>query len=101
MQIRNEPKKGFQDIRRFIGAYNFYRRHMHNFTYQSAPLSDLIKKTSPRRWTDKEEACFQELIKKICSTNCLAVPCLGGEIIPITDASDVEGGSYPIHVARA
>ena len=92
MQIRDDPKKGLHDVRSFIGACNFYRRHIHNFTYSSAPLTDLIKKTNPWRWTDKEEACFQELKRKISSTNCLGVPRPKGEIILVTDACDVGGG---------
>ena len=47
MQIRDDPKKGLHDVRSFVGACNFYRRHIHNFTYSSAPLTDLIKKTTP------------------------------------------------------
>ena len=47
MQIRDDPKKGLQDVRSFVGACNFYRRHIHNFTYSSAPLTDIIKKTTP------------------------------------------------------
>ena len=58
MQIRDDPKKGLQDVPNFIGACNFYLRHIHNFTYSSAPLTDLIKKTTPWRWTNKEEASF-------------------------------------------
>ena len=53
MQICDDPKKGLHDVRSFIGACNFYRRHIHNFTYSSAPLTDLIKKTNPWRWTNK------------------------------------------------
>ena len=71
---------------------NFYRRHIHNFTYSSAPLTDLIKKTTPWRWTIREEECFEELKKKIASFNCLGVPRRKGEIVLITDASDVGGG---------
>ena len=100
MQIRDDPKKGLHDVRSFIGACNFYRRHIHNFTYSSAPLTDLIKKTNPWRWTDKEEACFQELKRKISSTNCLGVPRPKDEIILVTDACDV-GGWYPVPVAGA
>ena len=47
MQIRDDPKKGLHDLGSFVGACNFYRRHIHNFTYSSSPLSDLIQKTSP------------------------------------------------------
>ena len=75
MQIRNDPKKGLHDVRSFIGACNFYRRHIHNFTYSSAPLTDLIKKTNPWRWTDKDEACLQKLKKKISSASCFFREC--------------------------
>ena len=92
MQIRDDPKKGLHDVRSFVGACNFYRRHIHNFTYSAAPLTDLIKKTTPWRWTAREEECFQELKKKIASSNCLGVPRPKGEIVLITDASDVGGG---------
>ena len=47
MQIRDDPKKGLHDVRSFVRACNFYRRHIHNFTYPSAPLTDLIKKSTP------------------------------------------------------
>ena len=91
MQICDDPKKGLHDVRSFVGARNFYRRHIHDFTYSSAPLTDLIKKTTPWRWTTREEECFQELKKKITSSNCLGVPRPEGEIVLITDASDVGG----------
>ena len=91
MQIRDDPKKGLHDVRSFVGACNFFRRNIHNFTYSSAALTDLIKKTTPWRWTAREEECFQELKKKIASSNCLGVPRPKGEIVLITDASDVGG----------
>ena len=91
MHIRDDPKKRLHDVRSFIGACTFYRSHIHNFTYSSAPLADLIKKTNPWRWTDKEEACFEELKKKISPTNCLGVPRPKGEKILFTDACDVGG----------
>ena len=86
MQIRDDPKKGLQDVRSFVGACNFYRRHIHNFTYFPAPLTDLIKKTTPWRWTAREEECFQQLKNKIASSNCLGVPRPKGEMVLITDA---------------
>ena len=92
MQIRDDLKKGLHGVRSFVGACNFYRRHIHNFTYSSVPLTDLIKKTTPWRWTAREEECFKELKKKIASSKCLGVPHPEGEIVLITDASDVGGG---------
>ena len=40
----------------------------------------------------REEECFQELKKAIACSNCLGVPRPKGEIVLITDASDVRGG---------
>ena len=42
MQIRDDPKKCPHNVRSFVGACNFYRSHIHNFTYTSAPLTGLI-----------------------------------------------------------
>ena len=89
MQTRDDPKKGLHDVRSFVGTCNFYRRHIHNFTYSFAPLTDPIKKTTPWRGTAREEECFQELKKKIASSNCLGAPRTKGEIVLITDANDV------------
>ena len=57
----------------------------------------MIKKTTPWRWTAREEECFKELKKKIASSNCLGVPRLKGEIVLITDASDLGGGAGAIY----
>ena len=97
MQRSNNPKKALHDVRSFIGNCNFCRRHMHNFTYSSTLLTNLIKRANPWRWTDKEEACFWELKKKISSTNGLGVPRPKGEIILVTDACDVGGGGTGYH----
>ena len=89
MQIGDDPRKGLHDVRIFIGACNFYPHHIQNFTYSSALLTDLIKKTNPWLWTDKDEASFEELKKEISSTSCLGVPCPKGEIILVTEACEV------------
>ena len=45
-KVRHEdPKKGLHDVGSFIGACNFYRCHIKNFTYTSAIVTDLIKKS--------------------------------------------------------
>ena len=50
-QVRHEDsKKGLHDVRGFIGACNFYHRHIKNFIYTSAILRDLIKKSTTWRW---------------------------------------------------
>ena len=37
IQTRDNPNKGVHDVRSFVGACNFYRCHIHNFTYSSRP----------------------------------------------------------------
>ena len=74
-KVRHEdPKKGLHDVRSFIGAWNFYCRHIKNFTYTSAILTDLIKKTTTWRWGPQEQQVFDELKDKVSNAKCLAVP---------------------------
>ena len=92
-KVRHEdPKTGCHDVRSFIGACNFYRRHINNFTYTSAILTDLIKKTSTWRRGPQEQQAFDELKDKVASAKCLGVPRAQGEIVLVTDASNVGGG---------
>ena len=87
-----DPKTGLHDVRSFIGACNFYRRHIKNFTYTSAILTDLIKKSTTWRWGPQEQEAFGELKDKVANAKCLGVPRLQGEIFWVTDARNVGGG---------
>ena len=59
-----DPKRGLHDVRSLIEACNFYRRHLKNFTYTSAILTDNIKKTTTWRWGPQEQQAFDELKDK-------------------------------------
>ena len=92
-KVRHEdPKKGIQDVRSFIGASNFYRCHIKNFTYTNAILTNLIKKGTTRRWGPQEQQAFDELKDKVANAKCLGVPREQGKIIMVADASNVGGG---------
>ena len=65
-----------------IEACNFYCRHIKNFTYTSAILTDLIKKSTTWRWDPQEQQAFDELKDKVANTKCLGVP-------------RAQGGDYP------
>ena len=88
--VKDNPKKGVKSRRSFVGACNFYRMHVRNFTYSGPALTDLTKKGVPWKWGPKEEKCFQELKDKVANAKCLAVP--HGEVILASDASDTGGG---------
>ena len=92
-EVRHEdPKKGLHDVRSFNGACNFYRRHIKNFSYTSAILTDLINKSTTWRSGPQKQRAFDELKDKVANAKCLGVPRAQGEIILVTDASNVGGG---------
>ena len=92
-QVRQEdPKKGLHDVYGFIGACNFYRRHIKRFAYTGAILTNLIKKSDTWRWGPQEQRAFDELKDEVANTQCLGVPKAQGEIIMVTDACNVGGG---------
>ena len=92
-KVRHEdPKKALHDVRSFIGACVFYRRHIKNFTYTSAILVDLIKKSTTWRWGPQEQQAFGELKDRVENAKCLGVPRAQAQIILVTNASNVGGG---------
>ena len=84
-----------KNLRSFLGACNFFRRHIKNFTFSTAPLTDLLKKNARFVWSSKEESLIKEIKEKLLSTTPLGVPRASGEMIVITDASDQGGGDTP------
>ena len=91
-KVRHEdPKKGLHDVRSFIRACNFYRRHIKSFTYTSAILTDLIKKSTTWRWGPQEQQAFDELKDKVSNAKCLGVPRAQWEILLVTNASNLGG----------
>ena len=97
-KVRHEdPKKGLHDVRSFIGACNFYRRNIKNFTYTSAILTDLIKKSTTWRSDPQEQQAFDELKDKVTNAKCLGVPRAQVKRYP---EPDDHGGAYnrsPVH----
>jgi hypothetical protein len=67
------------DLRSFLGAANFYRRHIPNFTYSSAILTDKLKKNNNWVWGEQEQRCFDELRQKLGDAQELGVPARQGE----------------------
>ena len=86
------PEKGLHDVRSFIRACNFYRRHIKNFTYTSAILTHLIRKSTTWRLGPQEQQAFDKLKGTVASAKGLRVPRARGEIILVTDVSNVGGG---------
>jgi hypothetical protein len=82
-----------KELRQILGAMNFYRRHVKGFTFDSAPLTDLLKKNVKWKWTSKEQNCLEKLKQKLASFEVLGTPKPNGEILMVTDSSNVGGGA--------
>jgi hypothetical protein len=91
--LQNVQIRNLKDLRSFLGALNFFRRHIKNFTYSSSLLSDLTKKNAIWRWGEEEEKAVAELKRKVKEAVPLGVPRSHGEMVIITDAYDAGGGA--------
>ena len=91
--VRHEdPKKGLHDVRSFIGACNFYCRHINIFTYTSATVTDGIQKSITWRWGLKNNKHLTSSRTKWPTLSAWACLQHKGEINLVTDASNVGGG---------
>ena len=92
-QVRHQdPKKGLREFRSFIGACNLYRLCIKNFTYTSAILTHVMKKSTIGRCRPQVRQAFEELKDNVANAKCLGLPKAQGEIITVTDARNVASG---------
>ena len=62
------------EIRSFLGLAGYYRRFVQDFSRIAGPMSRLTQKKVKFEWTDKVEASFQELKKRLTTAPVLALP---------------------------
>ena len=90
--IRDDKTRGREDIRSFLGACNYYRTHVPNFTDPSHLLADLTKKDKKWHWGEEEAKQFQELKESLGNIGMLETPNSKTVFVVITDASLVGAG---------
>ena len=89
-KVRHEDsKEGRHDERSSIAACNLCCRHIKNFSYISAILTDFIKKSTTWHWGPQEQQASDELKDKAANAKCLCAPEAQGKIILVIDASNV------------
>jgi hypothetical protein len=58
--IRNFPvPKTQKHLRAFLGLCEYYRRFSDRFSYETAPLTQLVKKGTRWTWSSKEQSAFE------------------------------------------
>ncbi|XP_052406338.1 uncharacterized protein LOC127952096 [Carassius gibelio] len=97
-----------KQIRSFLGLVGWYRKFIPHFSTIAAPLTDLIKKTSPTKvqWTVPAEKAFLELKGMLSNEPVLRSPDFEKSFVLQTDASDLglgavlmqeeNGGRHPV-----
>nr|GFA60968.1 reverse transcriptase domain-containing protein [Tanacetum cinerariifolium] len=75
-------------IRQFLGLAGYYRRFIEGVLKVAKPMTKLTKKKVKFEWGDKQEAAFQLLKLKLCSTPILALPEGSKDFIVYCDASN-------------
>ncbi|GKB79436.1 putative reverse transcriptase domain-containing protein [Tanacetum coccineum] len=65
----------------------YYRRFIEGFSKIAKPMTKLTQKKVAFKWGDKQEAAFQTLKNKLCSTPILALPRGAENFIVYCDAS--------------
>ena len=84
-----ETPRNIQDIQRFLGFTNYYRRFIKNFSALCRPLTDSLKKTDKEfKWTELHQHRFNELKKAFTSAPILRHFDPSKEVIIETDASN-------------
>lgn len=80
-------------VQSFLGAANYYRKHVMNYSKIARPLYDLCKKDIPFIWSSACEDSFLELKKALITAPILAFPNFKEVFYVTTDSSDYACGA--------
>ncbi|XP_071681683.1 uncharacterized protein [Lolium perenne] len=81
------------EVRAFLGLAGYYRKFVEGFSSIARPLTQLLKKDKKFEWTDKCEASFQELKKRLVTAPVLTMPDITKNFDVYCDASKLGLGS--------
>nr|XP_051214445.1 uncharacterized protein LOC127332209 [Lolium perenne] len=81
------------EVRAFLGLAGYYRKFVEGFSSIARPLTQLLKKDKKFEWTDKCEASFQELKKRLVTAPVLTMPDLTKDFDVYCDTSKLGLGS--------
>ena len=80
-------------VRKFLGLCGFYQKFIPRFAHIVAPMTDLLRKDTPWKWTSVEQSAFLALKKAMHDHVVLAYPDPTKEYHLHLDASDVAIGA--------
>jgi hypothetical protein len=79
-----------RQLRAFLGTVGYYQRFIVQYAEKAAPLTDMLRKTSPTnlRWSPTAQASFQDLREALVGPVALKVVDPNKPFLVLTDASD-------------
>lgn len=81
-----------KEVQSFLGFSNFCRRFIHEFSKKILPLTRLLKKGAPFKWSDEAETAFNLLKKSFTTAPVLLHGDPSEPFFVETDASELEIG---------
>jgi hypothetical protein len=82
-----KPPTDVGEIRSFLGLAGYYRRFIEGFSKLAKPMTSLLEKNAKFVWSDKCQASFEELKKRLTTTPVLVLPDLSKKFSIYCDAS--------------
>jgi len=82
-----------KEVRRFLGATGFFRKHIEGYATSAAPLHLLLKKGQSWKWEKDQQQAFEELKKRLASAPVLRQPDFTQPFELHTDASSIALGA--------
>jgi hypothetical protein len=82
-----------KELMSFLGAANYFRRHIRKFSHMAAPLTELLRKDRPWVWGKPQDEAFAALKHALTTAPVLRPPDPSLPYILYTDASDEAVGA--------
>ncbi|WVZ93757.1 hypothetical protein U9M48_039714, partial [Paspalum notatum var. saurae] len=76
-----------KEIRGFLGLAGYYWRFIEDFSKIAKPMTSLLEKDAEFKWTDAQQAAFDELKKRLTTAPVLTLPDQQKKFIVYYDAS--------------
>ncbi|WVZ80271.1 hypothetical protein U9M48_027762 [Paspalum notatum var. saurae] len=76
-----------KEVRGFLGLAGYYQRFIENFSRIAKPMTSLLEQDAEFRWTNAQQAAFDELKKRLITAPVLTLPDQQKKFIVYCDAS--------------
>lgn len=97
--ITNWPiPKTLKQVRGFIGLASWYRRFIHNFSSEVAPITDVLSNKRKFTWSDEAQKSFERIKLLLTTAPVLANPEFSKKFYLQCDASDFGIGAVLVQL---